>query len=169
MHFRIERKKRKKTMFDSILEWKGSVFFNPSFHIIGVTIFLILRDGETDADQRLEKYGKRLVNSVFIRTLYKPWTTSEPSIQKLELLNCMQLDKGFYPKVNNIAKVSVNTKVFVFFHGVCSFVSSPMIFFHKARAWIILSLGLKCRKARTYFCGVKEWAGLDSVNTSHVG
>ena len=37
--------------------------------------------------------------------------------------NFMQLDEDFYSKLNNIAKVSVNLKIFVCFHGVCSLLS----------------------------------------------
>lgn len=37
--------------------------------------------------------------------------------------NCVQLDEGFYPKLNNIAKVGVNLKALVFFHSLCSLFS----------------------------------------------
>ena len=106
--------------------------FNPSYHIIGVAgIIFSSREEETDIDRPLEKRGKRLVNYVFIRVMYKPSIIANlPSkirVSKLGFLNlaytrsnCTQLDKGFYPRLNSIAKINVNLKVFVFFHGVCS-------------------------------------------------
>ena len=54
-------------------------------------------------------------------TLHTKITVSELGFFNLVYTrsNCMWWDKGFYPKLNNIAKVSVNLKVFVSFHGVC--------------------------------------------------
>ena len=34
-------KKKEETIFGSILGWKESIFFNPSFHIVNSTIFPI--------------------------------------------------------------------------------------------------------------------------------
>jgi len=121
--------KKKETIFGSILGRKRSTFFNPSLHIISGTILPIQREGETDVDQLPEKYVKRLINFVCIRTIqvFNCSSTLHPKIRVSKLgffslvytpSNCIQLDKGFYPNLNNIANVSVNLKVFVFFHGV---------------------------------------------------
>jgi len=72
----------------------------------------------------------------------------------------MQLDEGFYLKLNNIAKLRVNLKVF----HICVFpiVCVPFslsIFFHKAQDWAVLSLSLMHRKAQA-FVGLKNELGL---------
>ena len=92
------------------------------------------------------------INSVFIRIPYKPPTIALSLILKLRFFslvynqsNCMSLDKDFYSKLNNIAKLSVNLNVFVCFHGVCPRFSLPDDLFCKGRAWVAMGLRLKCK------------------------
>lgn len=81
----------------------------------------------------------------------------------------MQLDEGFYLKLNNIDKVSVNIKVFVCIHGVCSLFSLSLItLLHKSCAWVALSLNLQLKKEWTSM-GLKNELGLTPYKAQRVG
>lgn len=80
----------------------------------------------------------------------------------------MQLDNGFHPKSNNIAKASLHLKVFRFFHGVCSLFTLSDDPFHKARTWVVLSLDLKRKKAQAYV-NLENGLGLTTCKVQQVG